>query len=106
MAESFSSLPSMAASSMAASATYFAIGPAVSWSAVMGIMPYRLILPTAGLIDARRVLFVGIWIDPEVSVPILAVQRLAAVPMPELEPPVSSTARPSLKPPRRSGRGS
>ena len=46
--------------------------------------------------------FDGLRIDPDVSVPTLAAQKLAAVPMPELEPPVNSAGRPSLKP----GRGS
>ena len=32
----------------------------------------------------------GLRIDPDVSVPTLAAQKLAAVPMPELEPPVAS----------------
>ena len=33
--------------------------------------------------------------DPEVSVPTFAAHRFAAVPMPELEPPGNSAARPS-----------
>ena len=41
-----SSTPSMIATSL----TLFAIGPAVSWSAVIGITPYRLMRPTVGLI--------------------------------------------------------
>src|SRR5688572_22115696 len=44
---------------------------------------------------ASMLLFDGLRIDPEVSVPTLAAQKLAAVPMPELEPPVPSAGRPS-----------
>jgi hypothetical protein len=47
----------------------------------------------------------GLRIDPDVSVPTLAAQKLAAVPMPELDPPVGSTGRPS-EVGRGSGRGS
>ena len=48
----------------------------------------------------------GLRIEPDVSVPTLAAQKLAAVPMPELEPPVASTGRPSRSPSRGSRRGS
>ena len=44
--------PSIAPNRMAASETYFAIGPAVSWSAVIGITPHRLTRPMVGLIEA------------------------------------------------------
>ena len=37
----------------------------------------------------------GLRIEPDVSVPTLAIQKLMAVPIPELEPPVASTGRPS-----------
>jgi hypothetical protein len=50
--------------------------------------------------------FAGLRIEPEVSVPTLATQKLAAVPIPELDPPVASAGRPSSKPGRGSGRGS
>ena len=50
--------------------------------------------------------FDGLRIDPEVSVPTLPAQKFAAVPVPELEPPVPMTGRPSLVPARGSGRGS
>src|SRR2546427_2070671 len=79
--------PSIAPSTIAASATVLAIGPAVSWSAVMGITPYRLTRPTVGLIPASIIAFEGVKMDPEVSVPTFAAHRFAAVPMPELEPP-------------------
>jgi hypothetical protein len=45
-------------------------------------------------------------IEPEVSVPTFAAQKLAAVPIPELEPPVPSTGLPSAVPVRGSRRGS
>ncbi len=72
-----------------------AIGPGVSWSAVIGMTPCRLIRPTVGLIPTSMFWFEGERIEPEVSVPTLAAQKLAAVPAPELEPPVFSAGRPS-----------
>jgi len=48
----------------------------------------------------------GLKIDPEVSVPTFAAQKLAAVPMPELEPPTNSAGRPSAVSGRGSRRGS
>jgi hypothetical protein len=39
--------------------------------------------------------FAGVRIEPEVSVPTLAGQKLAAVPMPELDPPGLRIGRPS-----------
>ena len=50
--------------------------------------------------------FDGLRIDPDVSVPTLAAQKLTAVPMPELDPPVASTGRPSNVASRGSRRGS
>ncbi|MND01999.1 hypothetical protein D3C83_212260 [compost metagenome] len=50
--------------------------------------------------------FDGLMIDPPVSEPTLPAQKLAAVPMPELEPPVCSTGLPSPGSGRGSGRGS
>src|SRR5215207_1013742 len=44
--------------------------------------------------------------DPDVSVPTLPAQKLAAVPMPELDPPVASAGRPSNVAGRGSRRGS
>jgi hypothetical protein len=83
-----------------------AIGPAVSWSAVIGMTPWRLTRPTVGLIAASMFWFAGERIEPEVSVPTLAAQKLAAVPIPELDPPVPSTGRPSNVLSRGSRRGS
>src|SRR5262245_19556643 len=80
---------------MAASVTDFAIGPGVSWSAVIGMTPWRLTRPTVGLIPASMFWLDGLRIEPDVSVPTFAAHRLAAVPMPELEPPVASTGLPS-----------
>ncbi len=78
---------------IAASVTVRVIGPAVSWSPVIGITPQRLIRPTVGLIPASMLAFEGDRIEPDVSVPTLPAQKLAAVPMPELDPPVLSTGR-------------
>ena len=86
--------------------TDLAIGPGVSWSAVIGMTPCRLIRPTVGLTAASMFWFAGLRIEPEVSVPTLAAQRLAAVPAPELDPPVLSAGRPSAVSVRGSRRGS
>src|SRR4051812_24177513 len=86
---------------IAASVTLRVIGPGVSWSAVIGMTPYRLTRPTVGLMPTSMFWFAGLRIDPDVSVPTLAAHRLAAVPIPELEPPVCSAGRPSAL-----GRGS
>ena len=51
--------------------------------------------PTVGFTAASMFWLAGLRIDPDVSVPTLAAQKLAAVPMPELEPPVPSAGRPS-----------
>src|SRR6267143_1343377 len=53
----------------------------------MGMTPHRLTRPTVGFTAASIVWLDGPRIDPDVSVPTLAAQRFAAVPMPELEPP-------------------
>ena len=50
--------------------------------------------------------FDGLRIEPDVSVPTFAAQKLTLVPTPELEPPVVSTGRPSKKLSRGSRRGS
>src|SRR3954463_2389674 len=91
---------------MAASATVLVIGPGVSWSAVMGMTPYRLTRPTVGLIPASMFWFDGLGVEPDVSVPTLAAHRLVAVPTPLLEPPVDSAGRPSKVASRGSRRGS
>src|SRR5690242_17251158 len=80
---------------IATSRTYFAIGPGVSWSAVIGMTPYRLIRPTVGLIAASMFWFAGVRIEPDVSVPTFPAQKFAAVPMPELDPPGARIGRPS-----------
>src|SRR5438094_10407664 len=80
---------------IATSLTDFAIGPGVSWSAVIGMTPYRLMRPTVGLIAASMFWFDGLSTEPDVSVPTLAAQKFAAVPTPELDPPVPSAGRPS-----------
>jgi hypothetical protein len=68
--------------------------------------PYRLMRPTVGLTAASMFALAGLRIDPEVSVPTFAAQKLAAVPIPELEPPVARAGRPSNLPSRGSRRGS
>ena len=90
----------------AASVTVRAIGPAVSWSTVIGMIPYRLIRPVVGRMPTSIVSIAGLTTEPAVSVPTLAAQKFAAVPAPELEPPVLITGRPSLLLSRGSGRGS
>ena len=69
-------------------------------------MPCRLMRPTVGLIATNMVRLAGLRSEPDVSVPTFAAQKFAAVPMPELEPPGSSTGRPSKLPSRGSRRGS
>src|SRR5216684_9325081 len=73
---------------MATSVTVRPIGPAVSWLWAMGTMPCCDIRPTVGLRPTIRLLEAGQVIDPSVSVPTAAAQRLVAVPTaePELEP--------------------
>jgi len=62
---------------------------------VIGITPCRLTRPTVGFTAASMFWFDGLRIDPDVSVPTLAAQKFAAVPIPELDPPVCITGRPS-----------
>ena len=62
--------------------------------------------PVVGRKPTSIVSIAGFTTDPAVSVPTLAAQKLAAVPAPELEPPVLITGRPSLLFSRGSGRGS
>jgi hypothetical protein len=50
--------------------------------------------------------FEGLRIDPLVSVPMFAAQKFAAVPTPELDPPVARAGRPSKVDSRGSRRGS
>ena len=78
----------------------------MSWSAVIGMTPYRLMRPTVGLMPTSMFWFDGLRIEPDVSVPTFAAQKLTLVPAPELEPPVVSTGRPSKNASRGSRRGS
>ena len=68
--------------------------------------PYRLMRPTVGLMPTSMFALAGLRIDPDVSVPTLAAQKFADVPVPELEPPVFATGRPSPVASRGSRRGS
>src|SRR5678815_6157275 len=91
---------------IAASVTERVMGPGVSWSAVIGMTPYRLTRPTVGLMPTSMFWFDGLRIDPDVSVPTFPTQKLTFVPVPELDPPVVSTGRPSKLFSRGSRRGS
>ena len=91
---------------IAASVTVRAIGPAMSWSRVTGATPQRLTLAIVGRIPTSMLAFEGLMMDPPVSVPTLAAQKLVAVPIPELEPPVVRAGRPSSWSTRGSRRGS
>ena len=62
--------------------------------------------PMVGRMPTSMLAFDGLMTDPPVSEPTLPAQKFAAVPTPELEPPVCSTGRPSPGSGRGSGRGS
>ena len=89
---------------MATSVTVLAIGPAVSWLAAIGMMPFWDTSPTVGLSPTMLLFPAGEVIEPSVSVPIAAAHRLAAAPTAEplLEPEgsASSTYGLRVKPPR------
>jgi len=78
----------MMPSTMAASVTLRAMGPAVSWLWLIGTMPLRLTSPSVGLMPTRPLNAAGQRIEPSVSVPIATVARPAAIaaPEPALEP--------------------
>src|SRR5262245_46731709 len=73
---------------MQASGTVRAIGPALSWLCAMGMTPALLMRPIVGLIPTTPLVEDGPTMDPSVSVPMVAVEKLAeaAAPDPELEP--------------------
>src|SRR5713226_6292261 len=79
----------MADKTVAASATLRACGPTVSCECEMGITPWRLVIPTVGLIPTMPEAEDGLMIEPSVSVPSAATHRLAETETaePELEPP-------------------
>src|SRR3954467_3240700 len=81
-------MPVAAPRSTAASVTLRAIGPAVSWSALIGITPARLHNPSVGLMPTSPFAPDGQTIEPSVSVPTAATARSAAAgtPQPGLEP--------------------
>ena len=87
VAGSSGSLPAIAPSSAAASATVRVIGPAVSCVAEIGRMPVRLTRPTVGRSPTSLCAAAGEVIEPLVSVPIVTAARpdAAAAPEPELE---------------------
>src|SRR3954468_9004848 len=88
VAGSRGSTPVAAPRSTAASVTLRAIGPAVSWSALIGTTPARLQRPSVGLIPTSPLARDGQTIEPSVSVPTAATARsaAAATPDPELDP--------------------
>ena len=88
VAGSVGSMPVIAPRRTAASVTLRAIGPEVSWSAVIGTIPDRLTRPTVGLIPTMPFAPDGQTTEPSVSVPTAATARsaAAATPDPELEP--------------------
>src|SRR5207249_10233798 len=81
-------MPVAAPRSTAASVALRAIGPAVSWLALIGTTPARLHNPSVGLIPTSALAPDGQTIEPSVSVPTAATARSAAAvtPEPELEP--------------------
>src|SRR6187399_1055581 len=81
-------MPVAAPRSTAASVTLRAIGPAVSWLALIGTTPARLHSPRVGLIPTSSLAPDGQTIEPSVSVPTAATARSAAALTadPELEP--------------------
>ena len=72
------------------------IGPAVSKVEEIGTIPLRLTKPTVGFNPTVEFWLAGDKIEPDVSLPIAAAQKLAATetPLPELEPPVSKIRLP------------
>ena len=88
VAASSGSLPAIAASSAAASATVRVIGPAVSWVELIGRMPVRLTRPTVGRRPTTPWSLAGLVIEPLVSLPIVMAARPAAAiaPLPLEEP--------------------
>src|SRR6185312_3354521 len=81
-------MPAAAPRRTAASVTLRAIGPAVSWLALIGTTPLRLHSPSVGLIPTSSLAPDGQTTEPSVSVPTAATARsaAAATPEPELEP--------------------
>src|SRR5436853_1175343 len=81
-------MPVAAPRSTAASVTLRAMGPAVSWLAVIGTTPARLHRPSVGLMPTSPLAPDGQTIEPSVSVPTAATARSAeaTTPDPELEP--------------------
>src|ERR1700730_4881817 len=73
---------------MAASLTVRHMGPAVSWRGEIGTMPWPLTAPTVGLRPTRPLSDAGDRMEPLVSEPMAAAQKLAAAatPEPALEP--------------------
>src|SRR5262245_46749480 len=88
VAVSCGSIPAITPRIIAASVTFRAIGPAVSWLWAIGMIPERLTRLSVGLNPTIPFAVAGQTIEPSVSVPIAAAQRLAetATPEPELEP--------------------
>ena len=88
VAGSRGSTPVSAPSTAAASATVRPWIPTVSCVCEMGTTPARLVRPTVGFIPTTPLAEAGLTIEPLVSVPSAAAQKLAdvAAAEPELEP--------------------
>ena len=82
-------MPVRTSNKSAACATLCAIGPGVSWLALIGIIASRGIEPTVGLIPTQPFKEAGQTIDPSVSLPtaIETIPAPTAAPEPEDEPP-------------------
>ena len=83
----------MACSTMAASATVRVIGPTVSSDADSGSTPRLLTRPYVGFRPTMPQKAAGMRMEPPVSEPSVAAQRLAAMaaPEPPLDPPVTQS---------------
>src|SRR6478672_4828899 len=82
VAGSAGSEPAIAPRTRAAVATSTAMGPAVSWLWLMGMMRLRLTRPTVGFSPTTPLIEAGQVTDPSVSVPIANRTRPAATAAP------------------------
>ena len=83
VAGSVGSVPAMALSKAAASATVRVMGPAVSCSGEIGTMPVRETRPTVGFRPTIPVIAAGQVIEPSVSVPMARAASPAAIAAPD-----------------------
>ena len=87
--KSAGSVPTVASSITARSVTVRVRGPAISWVCERGTTPSRLDRPSVPRSPTRLLCIDGIRMDPQVSLPMPAAEKLAAMaaPVPPLEPP-------------------